>query len=231
MTAVRQESPVKWTSRTLATVTTAMATRVDGMTLVIFGNTKITIRPRTINPTMAATAVSVLPRLLLKVVICDRRMMNANPSTNPTMMERGMRLSSAPIPSRPRASCMIPASSTAANMYSRPWLATSEATSTAMEPAPAETMAGLPPMKDRSSRNATEVYRPRTGSTPATMVNPMTSGMTAKAETIPAKKSPLGFPIHSDTSREREGSFSSAMLSRPAILRACIKLCARQIIL
>ena len=38
------------------------------------------------------------------------------------------------------------------------------------------------------------------GSTPATIVNPMTSGMTANADTVPARQSPRILEIHSDLS-------------------------------
>ena len=123
-------------------------------------------------------------------------MMMTSESTNPVMTHCGMYLISLPTLQSPMMSWKIPAKNTAANKYSVPYSAMRATTTSAIEPAPADTMAGRPPRNADKIRNATEVYSPSIGLTPAMMVKPTTSGMTENADTSPPRKSSFGLSRH-----------------------------------
>lgn len=129
-------------------------------------------------------------------LIWDMKMMMASESTNPVMTHCGMYLISLPTLHSPMMSWKIPAKNTAANKYSVPYSAMRATTTSAIEPAPADTMAGRPPRNADKIRNATDVYSPSIGLTPAMMVKPTTSGMTENADTSPPRKSSFGLSRH-----------------------------------
>ena len=70
----------------------------------------------------------------------------ARPLTKPSMTGYGTSRMNLPSRNRPARIWNSPASSTAANRYSTPWVVTSETITTAIAPVAPEIMPGRPPM-------------------------------------------------------------------------------------
>ena len=166
-----------------------MDTIGDGILLVIFGSKYII--PMEIIP---KTIKMYVP---LKCSNCDLNINIPNALTKPNITGLGIYFINLPTFKYPRTTWIIPVSIVAASIYCTPWLLTSPARTKAMDPAAADIIAVLPPKIAVITEIQNDEYTPIIGSTPATIVKPITSGIKAIHTTNPAKRSNLILPNHS----------------------------------
>ena len=80
---------------------------------------------------------------------------------------------------------MIPAKTTAAKIYSTPWLLANATITTATAPVAPDIIPGLPPNIDVINPILNAAYRPVNGDSPAINANAIASGTRAKATVSP----------------------------------------------
>ncbi len=118
----------------------------------------------------------------------------ASALTKPVITERDTKRISEPRRRAPATICSTPVSRVAASRYCRPWSRTRVTMSSAMAPVAAEIIPGRPPVKAITTAMQNEAYRPTWGSTPAMIEKAMASGISARATTRPASRSPRTLP-------------------------------------
>ncbi|GAB4004751.1 hypothetical protein GCM10029992_50660 [Glycomyces albus] len=178
-------SPTFGTAIPKATVTTVSATIAingDGTALKTRGRPQMTASP----PPTRAHTIQPSPQ---KCGICAMKIKIARALMKPVSTLRGMNRISLATPVNASTAWIRPARIVAAMRYPTPWEATSGATTSAIAPVAAETMAGRPPRSAIEQAMTNEANNPTRGSTPAMIENAIASGIRASATRSPASSS------------------------------------------
>ena len=111
----------------------------------------------------------------------------ASPFTNPKITGCGTRRINLPSLSSPAATCIRPARTTVAKMYSGPWDNASDAMTTATAPVAPLIMPGRPPSTLATSPTMNAAYKPVKGLSPAMSAKATASGIRAMATVKPLR--------------------------------------------